>query len=87
MKKYPSHIILYILEVCLILGTFLIILTFGLTLWNEVLLLSVMLLGYIVIGILHHRTHHDIKGRVVLEYILVSILILSLYIFLNITRI
>lgn len=87
MKRHSTHILFYILEVALIVGTFLIILTLGLTLWNEIALLSSMLLGYIVLGILHHRIHHDIKGRVVLEYILVSVLVLSLYLFLNITRI
>lgn len=87
MKRHTSHIFFYILEVILILGTFLVILILGLSLWEEVALLGGMLLSYIVLGILHHRSHHDIKGRVVLEYLLVSILVLSMYLFLNITRI
>ena len=87
MKKHPSHTLFYMLEIVIIVGTFAMILTMGFSIWTELIFLIGMLTSYTILGILHHRVHHDIKGKVVLEYILVSILILTLYLFLNITRI
>jgi len=85
MKK--NHALLYLIEFLIIGGGFALILTFTLPFYTQLLIVSAILALYIVIGLMHHRTHHDINIKVVLEYILVSALIFALFIFLNIARI
>lgn len=85
MRK--KHTLLYLIEFGLIGGGFAILLSFKMTFYHQIMLLSLILITYIVIGIIHHNKHHDIHPKVVLEYILVSALIFALFVFLNIARI
>lgn len=87
MHKHATHFLFYFTEVIVVLGVFLLLLTLPLSLFQEMMLLFLMFVVYGILGLLHHRIHHDIKVRVVLEYILVSGLLLILYLFLNISRI
>ena len=85
MRK--NHVLLYCIEFLIIGGGFALILAVSMPFYTQLFVLSSVLSLYIVIGLLHHRTHHDISVKVVLEYILVSALIFALFVFLNITRI
>jgi len=82
-----NHTLLYLVEFLIIGGGFALILTMPLTFYTQLFVLGAVLFLYIAIGLMHHRTHHDIGVKVVLEYILVSALIFALFVFLNITRI
>ncbi len=83
MKK---HSLLYIFEFCIIGGGFAFLLSYKLPIYNQLFILTIILLAYIVIGVVHHGKHHDIHPKVVLEYILVSALVFALFVFLNISR-
>lgn len=84
MKR--QHTLLYVIEFFLIGGGFALLLILKLTFYNQIWMLGFILLSYIVIGIFHHGKHHDIHPKVVLEYILISALIVALFIFLNLSR-
>ena len=42
---------------------------------------------YVLWGIVHHLFHHDLTAKIVIEYILVSLVIMAVFFFLNISRI
>lgn len=81
------HILLYLLEFAIIGGGFAILLNFKMPFYNQLYVVFGILMIYAIIGVVHHGKHHDIHPKVVLEYILVSTLILALFVFLNISRI
>lgn len=87
MKKHTHHRLIYVLEFIIVGGGFALILTYPMKFMSQVLVLAGMLLIYMTLGLLHHRNHHDIKAKIVLEYILVSALVFAIFIFVNITRI
>lgn len=84
MKQH--HVLLYLIEFLVIGSGFAFLLTVVLPFYTQLFVISLILCLYFVIGLLHHRTHHDISMKVVLEYMLVSALIFALFIFLNIAR-
>jgi hypothetical protein len=84
MKQH--HIILYLIEFLIIGLGFVILLSFSLPFYNQLFILGLILSLYIIVGLLHHRTHHDISIAVVLEYILISALAFALFVFLNVSR-
>ena len=85
--KRKHHVLLYFLEFGVLCLGFAFLLTVNLNFFRQIITLSVILTSYVLIGLLHHGTHHDITVKVVLEYILISALLLALFVFLNITRI
>ncbi len=85
MKK--KHVVLYLVEFTLLGFGFAFLLLANLAFILQLSLLGGLLLFYTVIGLVHHNSHHDITIKVVLEYILISVLIIALFIFLNISRI
>lgn len=84
MRK--KHTLLYLIEFGIIGTGFALLLSFKMTFYQQIGLLSFILVLYTAIGIIHHGKHHDIHPKVVLEYILVSALIFALFVFLNISR-
>ena len=85
LQRVP-HQLYYLLELlALILGFFLVVLLSpNFTL--QLLAMGIMLSLYTVIGILHHRLHHVLKTKVVVEYILVSAVLFSAFLFLNVSK-
>ncbi|MBP6913627.1 MAG: hypothetical protein KBC00_03390 [Candidatus Levybacteria bacterium] len=49
----------------------------------ETLLIAFLLVCYSGMGILHHYKEHDIHAKIVLEYILISCLVLSIFMLLK----
>lgn len=84
MKRH--HGLLYVIEFLIIGSGFAFLLTMSLPFYTQLAVITIILSIYIVVGLLHHRTHHDISIKVVLEYILVSALVFALFVFLNIAR-
>jgi hypothetical protein len=85
MRKH--HLLLYFIEFAIVGGGFALLLSFNFSLPLQLLILTFILGLYIVVGLIHHKTHRDINLKVVLEYILISALVFALFVFLNITRI
>jgi hypothetical protein len=81
------HSFLYFIEFIIIGSSFAFLLAFHLTIYHQLTVVGASLILYIIIGLLHHRMHHDISMKVVLEYILLSALVFALFVFLNISRI
>lgn len=84
MKRH--HGLLYVIEFLIIGSGFAFLLTMSLPFYTQLAVITIILSIYIVVGLLHHRTHHDISIKVVLEYILISALVFALFVFLNIAR-
>jgi hypothetical protein len=53
----------------------------------QFIILVFVLTSYIVIGFLHHHLNHELKSKIVIEYVLISSLILSAFLFFNAGRI
>ena len=84
-QKIP-HQLYYLLELtALFLGFFLVFL-FSPNLILQFIIMFVMLSLYAIIGALHHRIHHTLRRRVMVEYILISLLIFAIFLFLNIDK-
>lgn len=81
-----EHIFFYAIE-SLIIGTgFSVLLILNIPVFQQIMIfLSIMIL-YIVVGVFHHKIHNNLSAKVVLEYILISALLLTLFIFLNISK-
>ncbi len=52
----------------------------------QFMMLIFVLMSYIVLGFIHHQLNHDLKGKIVIEYILISSIILVAFLFFNIGR-
>ena len=85
MRK--QHSLIYLVEFGIIGAGFAYLLAFSMPMQRQLIVLGVILMLYIAIGLMHHKSHHDVTLKVMLEYILVSALMFALFIFLNITRI
>lgn len=81
------HSYLYLIEFLIIGGGFAVMLALDLNFYTQLIMMVIILVLYVFLGLLHHGKHHDIHPKVVLEYILISVLIFALFIFINITRI
>lgn len=76
------HINYYFVEVLVLgLGFFAVYLLESLR--SQIIGVSILVTLYVLMGVLHHYMEHDIKRKIMLEYIIVSVLILSLFIFLK----
>lgn len=84
MKR--QHGSLYLIEFVIIGGGFALLLSLSLPFYSQLLIIALMLVLYSAVGLLHHKKHRNITSKVVLEYTLISVLILTLFIFLNITK-
>lgn len=87
MKSVKHHIILYIFEILILCSGFIVILNANLSFWDQLFILVGMLVFYIVIGLLRHTKDHDMNGKVMLEYVSISLIIALLFLLVNISRI
>ncbi len=53
----------------------------------QFMILVFVLMSYIVIGFMHHQEDRDLRNKIVIEYILISSLILAAFLFFNAGRI
>lgn len=86
-KRIVRHFGFYIGELFVLVGGFALLLTLNIHLVVELLILIFMLLLYVTLGIFHHRVDHDIKPKIVLEYLLISGIIVALFLFISTPRI
>lgn len=73
-----EHTVYYFLEAVLLSsGFFVLLLTENA--YNQGVLLLALLFMYIVIGAIHHKVSHDINLKIMLEYVLISALVFSVF--------
>lgn len=86
MITRKHHLLLYFIEFLIIGMGFAFLLTFPMPFYSQLAAVAIILCVYNIIGLLHHRTHHDVSVSVVLEYVLISTIIFATFIFLNISK-
>lgn len=87
MKNVKHHIALYIFEILILVSGFIIILNADLVFLTQFAILGIMLFFYTVVGLVRHTKDNDMHGKVVLEYISISLIIALLFFLVNISRI
>lgn len=86
MRKIP-HVIYYLIELIILASGFYYIYRVASSFQIQLIVLSLILIFYTIFGILHHEMHHSLYKKIVIEYVLISLIILALFVFLNIGKI
>lgn len=81
-----NHTAYYFIELFVLLFGFFLILAFSFQLYIQIGILGAVLLCYIVLGLLHHASSHNLHRKIIVEYILVSAIIFAAFLFLNAGR-
>ena len=81
------HQFYYILELLVLTFGFLLIVLLSFSLYFQTISLAFVLIIYSFLGLLHHGLHHTLRRKIVIEYILISAVIFTAFIFFNIGRI
>lgn len=84
ISKIP-HQLYYLIEMLFLIGGFMLVSMVS-NFNIKVLGMGLVLVLYALIGIFHHKLHHNLKGKVMVEYILVSAVIFAIFLFLNIYK-
>lgn len=87
MRINREHLTFYALEFLVIGFGFAAILYFDVNVLTQILMLIGLFIAYTFVGVFHHAMHNNISSKVVLEYILISVLLIVLFVFVNISRI
>lgn len=87
MTQKFSHQIYYVVELLVLLGGFFSVFLLSSNFHLQELTLGIILFFYTLIGIFHHKLHHTLRGKIVIEYVIISILIYACFVFLNIGKI
>ncbi len=85
-RKILGHSWYYFVELLVLLFGFGLLFVLGSNIQIQLTVLAIILATYIGLGVLHHKIHHDLHPKIVVEYILISVLIFAAFVFLNITR-
>lgn len=73
-----KHTLYYIFETILLgIGFFIVYLNGNV--YIQGVLLLVLLMVYVMVGVVHHRLTHDITVKIMLEYVLISALVFSVF--------
>lgn len=76
----------YIVETLIVTGVLIALLILSLSIWIQSLLMIGMLFAYSLLGILRPRTYPGGKGKIVLEYIAISVLVFAAFLFVNASK-
>jgi hypothetical protein len=82
-EKLP-HQAYYLVELTVLLAGFFIVYLLSYNPNIQRIILASVLIGYALIGIFHHKLHHTLRTKIVVEYFLISVLIFAFYLFLSI---
>lgn len=82
-----KHLIYYSFETVTIIFGFFLVSFFSFNAYLQIVFLSLTLISYFIIGMVHHGIHHALKVKIVIEYIFVALIILAAFLLLNNTRI
>ncbi len=85
-KSAIDHNSYYFIELLVLLFGFFLIVFFSYSIILQFMILTILLMSYISLGFVHHFVNHTFSSKIVIEYTLVSALILAGFLFLNINR-
>ncbi len=85
LRRIP-HQFYYIFELGLLMSGFFLIFLLSYNTFLQAITLIIVLIFYSLLGIVHHKIHHALRGKIVIEYILVSTVIFAVFLFLNIAK-
>lgn len=85
IRRIP-HQLYYVIELLVLLAGFFIIFLLSYSFRLQALALVIILAAYTVLGIIHHKVHHALRAKIVVEYVLVSLVIWAVFLFLNIGK-
>lgn len=85
-KDLFHHHTFYFVELIVLLIGFFLMVLFSYDITLQFMILVLMLLFYIVMGFLHHKVNHYFNARIMVEYVLVSAVVLAAFLFLNFPR-
>jgi len=80
--KIP-HQLYYLVELLVLLAGFYVIFLLSYSFYLQLTALILVLIFYSVLGMVHHEMHHALRRKIVIEYILISLIIFAVYIFMN----
>jgi hypothetical protein len=83
LLKLPHHVY-YVAELFVLLSGFYIVYLLAYNPGMQKIALVIILLFYASFGIFHHKIHHTLRTRIVIEYLLISTLLFACYLFLSI---
>lgn len=86
-NKFTKHSTYYFIEFLILALGFILIINLSFDVTLQFIILIFTLFSYIILGFIHHHTNHTFSSKIVIEYILISSLILAGFMFLNIGRI
>lgn len=82
-NKFLRHHPYYLLEALYLIIGFCAVLIFSYSASLQLMILIFVLICYVGIGFIHHQIHHDLKPKIVLEYVLISLLVLGAFLLIN----
>lgn len=85
-KKNLSHHTYYFSQFSMLVLGFFLILLFSYDISIQFMILIFILLSYITLGFVHHRIDHTFSAKIVIEYVLISSLVLAGFVFFNLGR-
>ena len=81
IKGMRDHLYYYIsLAIIVLLGGFLVVVSSPYVKW-QLLFIVMTAFFYVVWGIIHHAVHHDLRAKIVIEYILIGGLVVAITFF------
>ncbi|HVT01325.1 MAG TPA: hypothetical protein VHE53_03790 [Patescibacteria group bacterium] len=82
IRKVP-HSLYYVIELIVLLSGFFSVYMLSFNFQLQEITLAIVLVFYALIGIFHHKLHHDLRRKIVIEYILISVLIFVCFLFIS----
>lgn len=76
-----KHDLHYIIQFVVLIGGFSYILVSESGIFTRLLVCGATLVLYCVVAFLHHKVHHSLDKKIVLEYILLSLLLFAIFFF------
>lgn len=86
MRKLLGHHAYYLFELIMLLVGFIVLAVFSFAVTIQLLILIFIVVFYMTFGFVHHFINHDLHPKIVLEYVLISALVLGAFLFLNAGR-
>lgn len=82
-KKLLPHRSYFLFELIILLVGFIVMGFFSFSVTVQFMILIFILVFYMSFGLIHHYINHDLHARIVLEYVLISAIVLGAFMFLN----
>lgn len=85
MLRNIPHQVYYLVELGVLVSGFFLIVLLSFNFLLQLMTLLIVLILYSALGIFHHKLHHALHAKIVVEYILISGVIFASFLFLTIS--